>query len=305
MPIEIMPTTICGYDPPTYELQMKKPRPAARRRGPGRATARDHLGGDDHLPRDADADVHADQHRRQHAAQDQPPEDVPARGAHRARRLDQPNVDGVDAAQHVEHDRVEGAQEDHEVDRQLLGRPKDDGGGHPGQRRDGTQQLEHREDEAADRAAQRHHQPERDADGDGGQKADRHALEARGASCTSSRRREPGGPRRPGPPSARAGCRARARVVPATAPLVAPSCQMTVTTAYEISARRRARGRTVFSSCDQAGRCSRQRRRVGTGAVNALAVMRAPLARPARTPCGPRRARPRSLASGGGESPRW
>src|SRR5215467_6398377 len=27
MPIEIMPTTICGSDPPIYEFQMKKPRP--------------------------------------------------------------------------------------------------------------------------------------------------------------------------------------------------------------------------------------------------------------------------------------
>src|SRR5205814_10145789 len=27
IPIEIMPTTICSYEPPTYEFQMKKPNP--------------------------------------------------------------------------------------------------------------------------------------------------------------------------------------------------------------------------------------------------------------------------------------
>src|SRR6266550_2522625 len=29
MPIEIMPTTICSYEPPTYEFQMKKRNPAS------------------------------------------------------------------------------------------------------------------------------------------------------------------------------------------------------------------------------------------------------------------------------------
>src|SRR5437868_10985049 len=61
---------------------------AAGADGAARAAARDHLGRHDDLPRNAHADSGADDDRRQRAGQDDAPEDVPARRAHRLRSLE-------------------------------------------------------------------------------------------------------------------------------------------------------------------------------------------------------------------------
>ena len=74
--------------------------------------------------------------------------DVPATRPQRNGRAGKTGINILGAADHIEHHGVECAQKDYKGNGHFRCRPKDDGDGHPRQRRNGPQYFKRRKDNA-------------------------------------------------------------------------------------------------------------------------------------------------------------
>ena len=123
--------------------------------------SRHHLRRDEGEPRHPDADLQAGEDERQRAGHDDMTEDLPLARPETAGRAEVRFVDGLHAEHRVQRgheQRGEGCEED---DRGLETREHQDGQRHPGEDRDGAQDLEKGKGEVPERHRPAHEQPQR------------------------------------------------------------------------------------------------------------------------------------------------